>query len=414
MLYPKKETEKLDMELFRNPTKEYRAAPFWSWNCELKKEDLEKQIEIMKEMGFGGYYMHTRVGMATPYLSDEFMDLVGACIEKGKEIGMNSYLYDEDRWPSGTAGGFTVKASIENRQKFLHFTYTPYNDGTLVTESDIAKSKEVKDETFKLIACFDILLNEDSRLVSYQRIGIGDEVPNGHEKWFAYMEYGGYCDVMRKETIDTFIALTHDKYKERFSGEFATNAPTIFTDEPQMVAKKVLDHASDKTAIRLPYTNDLNETFKAKYGYDLEDHLPVLVWENADGGVSQTRYFYHDHSTERFAEAFCDNIGKWCAENGIMFTGHMMNEATLFSQTTSVGEAMRHYRGFQLPGIDMLCDYRELNTAKQAQSAARQYGKEGVMSELYGVTNWDFDFRGHKLQGDWQAAMGITHRVPHL
>jgi hypothetical protein len=75
---------------------------------------------------------------------------------------------------------------------------------------------------------------------------------------------------------------------------------------------------------------------------------------------------------------------------------------------------MRHYRGFQLPGIDMLCDYRELNTAKQAQSAARQYGKEGVLSELYGVTNWDFDFRGHKLQGDWQAAMGITHRVPHL
>ena len=86
MLYPKKQTEKLDISLFENPTKEYRAAPFWSWNCELKKETLEKQIEIMQQMGFGGYYMHTRVGMATPYLSDEFMDLIGACIEKGKEL----------------------------------------------------------------------------------------------------------------------------------------------------------------------------------------------------------------------------------------------------------------------------------------------------------------------------------------
>ena len=37
-----------------------------------------------------------------------------------------------------------------------------------------------------------------------------------------------------------------------------------------------------------------------------------------------------------------------------------------------------------------------------------------MLSELDGVTGWDFDFRGHKLQGDWQAALGVTLRVPHL
>jgi hypothetical protein len=37
-----------------------------------------------------------------------------------------------------------------------------------------------------------------------------------------------------------------------------------------------------------------------------------------------------------------------------------------------------------------------------------------VLSELYGVTNWDYDFRNHKLHGDWQAALGVTVRVPHL
>ena len=36
------------------------------------------------------------------------------------------------------------------------------------------------------------------------------------------------------------------------------------------------------------------------------------------------------------------------------------------------------------------------------------------MSELYGVTGWDFTFEGHKGQGDWQAALGVTLRVPHL
>ncbi|MBQ7291179.1 MAG: hypothetical protein IJW76_05620 [Clostridia bacterium] len=413
MLYPKKETKQLDMELFKNPSKEYRAAPFWAWNCELSKEVLEKEIEVMKEMGFGGYYMHTRVGMATKYLSEEFMDLIRTCIEKGKAEDMYAYLYDEDRWPSGTAGGFTTQDNDENLQKILYFTYTPYNDGTLVSEYDIKKSKAPEGK-YKLISCYDVELNEESRLVSYKEIGLGEEVAQGHEKWFAYMEYGAYCDTMRKSTVDKFIKLTYEAYKNACKEDFGTNAPTIFTDEPNMRSKKPLERASDKKGAILPYTNDLEDTFKAKYGISLKEHIPELFFERADREPSRVRYLYHDHTTERFAEAFAYNIGKWCGENGIMFTGHMLQEDTLYSQTCSIGEAMRHYKGFQLPGIDMLCHWRYLNTAKQAQSVAHQYGKEGVMSELYGVTNWDFDFHGHKLLGDWQAALGVTHRVPHL
>jgi hypothetical protein len=75
---------------------------------------------------------------------------------------------------------------------------------------------------------------------------------------------------------------------------------------------------------------------------------------------------------------------------------------------------MRCYRDMQLPGIDMLCDNHEYNTAKQAQSVARQFGRPGLMSEMYGVTGWQFTFEGHKGQGDWQAALGVTLRVHHL
>jgi hypothetical protein len=68
----------------------------------------------------------------------------------------------------------------------------------------------------------------------------------------------------------------------------------------------------------------------------------------------------------------------------------------------------------QFPGIDMLCDSREYNTAKQAASVVRQFGRPGLMSELYGVTGWQYTFTGHKGQGDWQAALGVTLRVHHL
>jgi len=43
-----------------------------------------------------------------------------------------------------------------------------------------------------------------------------------------------------------------------------------------------------------------------------------------------------------------------------------------------------------------------------------QYGREGAICELYGVTGWGFDFRGHKFQGDWLSALGVTTRVHHL
>lgn len=423
MLYPKNNTEKLDMNLFQNPTAEYRAAPFWAWNCELDPELLKKEIDYMNTMGFGGYMMHPRVGMATPYLSEEYMELVRTCIEKGKKNKMLAWLYDEDKWPSGFAGGLNTK-NEENRQKALFITSQPYNDGTLVTEYDKAHSTDKLPETkYYFVACFDVLLNADSKLVSYKRIDIADEIPEGHEKWFSYVEYAvtvpyynnqAYCDTLQKRVIDNFIQITHDAYKKHFSKEFGTVIPAIFTDEPNFRTKTTLKFATDKHGIVLPYTTDFDNTFRKAYGISIEDHLPVLVWEPANGIPSQIRYWYHDHVTERFVEAFSDNVGKWCEESGILMTGHVLAEQSLGSQTASVGDAMRCYRGFTLPGIDMLCDARELNTAKQAQSITRQYGRPGVTSELYGVTNWNFDFRGHKLQGDWQAALGVTCRVPHL
>ena len=62
----------------------------------------------------------------------------------------------------------------------------------------------------------------------------------------------------------------------------------------------------------------------------------------------------------------------------------------------------------------MLAARIEYKPCKQCQSAVHQFGREAMLDELYGVTNWDFEFRGHKLYGDWQAALGVTVRVPHL
>lgn len=407
MLYKQNKSEKLSDELFKNPTSEYRGTPFWSWNCVLEKNELLRQIDCLKEMGFGGFHMHSRSGMGTKYLSPEFMELVKACTEKAEKEHMLAWLYDEDRWPSGTAGGIVTK-NPEYRLKFIR----------LVKTHIPSVSKEEGNKTGKpyLIACYDIVLNSDGTLKSYNMISENDSAAG--EKWYAYVctpEPSGwhnnqtYIDTMSEEAVHEFIKITHETYKKTVGGKFGSTIPAIFTDEPNIGYKH-----TDADEEHFPWTYDFAETYKKTYGDDILPHLPEIRWELPDFRPSAARLRYHDHACERFTHAFSDQVGKWCSDNGIYFTGHVLEEPTLGSQTSALGEAMRTYRGFGIPGIDMLCNHIELSTAKQTQSAVHQYGREAMLSELYGVTGWQFDFRGHKFQGDWQAALGVTVRVPHL
>ena len=80
MYYKKALESELEDNLFKSPTKEYRACPFWAWNSTLDTEYLEEQICAFREMGFGGFFMHPRIGLRTKYLGEEFFEA-----DKGKE-----------------------------------------------------------------------------------------------------------------------------------------------------------------------------------------------------------------------------------------------------------------------------------------------------------------------------------------
>lgn len=420
MFYPENQKKRLDEKIFRNPPCEYRAAPFWAWNCDLNKDLLLREIDQMKRMGMGGFHMHVRTGMSTTYLSDGFMQLIHDCVDKAKEERMRAYLYDEDRWASGAAGGYVTREE-RYRARYLLFTTVSYEQA----EENPASVPVDSPRTGKgrLLARYAVRLNDEGELAEYRLLKDGQQADAAETAWYAYLEIEKespwfnnqtYVNTLDKKAIERFVEITHERYKEVVGNEFGGAVQSIFSDEPQFSRKTTLGFAGEKKDVVLPWTDDLPDTFRAAYGEELLAGLPELYWELPGGAVSLIRYHYHDHIAERFAEGFADTVGTWCARNGLLLTGHMMEEPTLKSQTAALGEAMRSYRSFQLPGIDMLCDWREYTTAKQAQSAAHQFGCPGVMSELYGVTNWDFDFRGHKLAGDWQAALGVTLRVPHL
>src|SRR5579884_1680649 len=55
-------------DLFADPPSSFRGRPFWSWNGRLEREELLRQVRVFKEMGMGGFFMHSRTGLKTQYL----------------------------------------------------------------------------------------------------------------------------------------------------------------------------------------------------------------------------------------------------------------------------------------------------------------------------------------------------------
>ena len=424
MLYPKNKAPVLDPELFKHPTSEYRGTPFWAWNGKLNKDELARQIDGFQKMGLGGFHMHVRTGLDTPYLSDEYMDYIRFCIEQAREKNMLAWMYDEDRWPSGTAGGKVTRGKPENARKSLLLTTEPYAPDRpyKALRPEPGRGQEpMRQDNGQLLCVYDICLNPDGTLRSARRIA--EDQPAEGVKWYAYMEHAtedpwfnntAYVDTLHPEAIQDFLQSTHEVYARHTSGDFGGIIPAMFTDEPQFTPKENLNFADEQKNVFMPWMSGLEDLYRARYGEDLLDAIPELLWELPEGRLSAVRWKFQNLLTDRFVESYCRQIGDWCSAHNLALTGHVMGESSLEDQTQAVGDAMRCYRSFGIPGIDMLCDFHEYTTAKQTQSIVRQAGKEAMLSELYGVTGWDYDFRGYKLQGDWQAALGVTVRVPHL
>ncbi|MDR0999176.1 MAG: hypothetical protein LBL70_08920 [Treponema sp.] len=420
-MFYEKSRQKFNIEEFRNPSSEYRGVPFWSWNNKLDKKELLWQIEELKKLGYGGFFMHVRIGMGTEYLGDEFMDVVKACVDKAKEEKMLAWLYDEDRWPSGAAGGLVTK-NEKYRVRHLLLTRKPYGPPGSFVPGKLFRRSKGRTENGKLAACFDVILDSAGDLESYRLIAETEEAKG--IKLYAYSETElpspwfnnqTYLNTIDPESVREFIRVTYERYGRYLKNDMGKTVPAIFTDEPNYSPMETLNFAQEESDVTLPWTFDIEETYSKAYGGEsLINGIPELLWDLKGGKVSLVRYHYHDHVAELFSKVYSRQCAGWCSKNNFMLTGHLLGEETLESQTVCLGEAMRSYPEFQLPGMDILCDKREYTTAKQVQSVVRQEGKPGMLSELYGVTNWDYDFRNHKLQGDWQAVLGVTVRCPHL
>jgi hypothetical protein len=152
---------------FENPPNAYRSLPFWAWNDDLKEEELNRQVKQMKEQGMGGFFIHSRDGLETVYMGQEWMELVRSTVETAKAEDMQAWLYDEDRWPSGFAGGLVqARGGDAFRAKGLTLEVLP---PPLPGEDGVIGSLDFDDTDTDIVALFRAVINERD-LIRCERI----------------------------------------------------------------------------------------------------------------------------------------------------------------------------------------------------------------------------------------------------
>jgi len=390
-----------------NPPAIFRPAPFWSWNGKLERKRLCRQIGLMHEAGMGGFFMHSRYGLKTVYLSEEWFECVSSCIEEAGRLGMKAYLYDEDRWPSATAGGTVTRKNKQYRMRYLA-ARRPDNIDNPASPEDRLGIFKVEPDPNGLMKSYEIVRQKHPAKSKDKTFAFDIIFPEP----LPWLNNSNYLDTANPDAVAEFIRATHDAYAGRYQSHFGSTVPAIFTDEPVDCFWN-FDQKAEK--FRVKWTQNLPEEFKKRRGYDILEFLPELFFAGTEGEFSKVRYDFYKTMTELFVESYSKQIGHWCEKHSISLTGHIMSEDSLRGQIEAVSACMPHYQHMQWPGVDILKDQAdELATVKQCTSVASQFGKERILSELYGCTGWDWPLEGHKFIADWQFALGVNFLCPHL
>ncbi len=381
----------------QHPSREYTSAPFWVWNDWLTPVLLEQTLVSLAEQHIRQVIVHPRPGLMTPYLAEEWFSLWRHALTLARKYDMLLWIYDENSYPSGFAGGHVAEAMPESRALGL-----------------------------KLEAKQRVDVSHPNLLMVYRKTTQGYEnvmlpagsgvLPDG-EYWVASLEqaeaspwYGGrfHVDLIRPGVTEKFIDVTLEPYRRRFGDEFGRTIRGVFTDEPYLTP------CGD-----IHWTPDLPEQFKQRWGEDFLEGLPYLREASEKGKLFRHHYF--QLLNELFVDRWAKPYYEYCEQVGLELTGHYWEHR--WPNATMVPDNMAMAAWQHRPGIDIL--FNEYAEGPQAQfgnarvvlelaSVANQTGRVRTLCESYGGSGAEMSFEDYKRIGDWVAVLGVNTINEHL
>ncbi|MGD0782839.1 MAG: glycosyl hydrolase, partial [Candidatus Aminicenantales bacterium] len=389
--------------LFADPPADYRSAPLWVWNDRVTKAEIDEQLADFKAKGIGGAFVHPRPGLITPYLSPEWLDLFKYAVDAGRRLGLKIWIYDENSYPSGFAGGHVPAAIPDAVRSGLRLTKRTGLPETFPVQPVVVLRKTEN-------GFIDVTPGPKSGNPGpgeYYIFDINKQQPN---PW-----YGGftYVDIMRPDVTAKFLEVTLEAYKKAFGADFGTVVPGSFEDEAEV------SPAGGQGLAVVNWTPRLFTAFRSKWGYDLRVHLPSLFEETGDW--MRVRHDFYSLILDLFVEGWAKPYSDYCARNNLIFTGHYWEHEWPRPAVDPDNMALESWS--HMPGIDILMNDYQTDThaqfgnarsVKELRSVANQAGLPRTMSETYGAGGWDLRFFDQKRIADWEYALGVNFVVQHL
>jgi hypothetical protein len=385
---------------FKNPSKEYGTIPFFVLNDDVTKEEIERNMRDLKESGSGGVIFHPRSGLITEYLSQKWFELFRYAVDLGKKIGMNVWIYDEDSYPSGFAGGNVPAQMPESYNEGMGF----YPKDTTEIPADYNKYflilKKLGDK------CIDITSTAGSLVGVKGDYILCEKTYKDVNGWYAGYSY---VDLLHKGVAQKFLDITIPGYKKIAGNEFGKTVQGVFTDEPEI-----------NTPGGMRWTSDLFEVFKSHWGYDLVANIQCLYKEV--GNWKKVRHDYTRTLLTLFIERWSVPVSEYYKKLGLKFTGHYWEHG--WPQMRLGGDNMAMYAYHDVPAIDMLFNqfddvtpgeqFGNIRSVKELASVANQFGRQRTLSETYGGAGWEVTLKDLKRLGDWEYVLGVNTMNQHL
>lgn len=392
-------------QLFADPPSEYRSAPLWDWNEQISEDGIDFQMKEFKKAGIGGVFVHPRPGLLTEYLSEDWFHLFDYTVQKGKDLGMKVWIYDENSYPSGFAGGHVPAEMPDSYQHGTGLSMEIKQELNGTFSDTVAVVLKKTDAGF-----IDITTNIKQEKGQQGTYYVFKKTYPGKSAW-----YGGfsYVDLLYPGVTEKFINVTMTKGYEKNSADFGQTLSGIFTDEPNLEAAM-----SGGSLMR--WTPDLWNAFQQRWSYDLKVNLPSLVEET--GNWKKVRHDYYELLVELFVDRWAKPWSKYCDEKNLDWTGHYWEHG--WPEPTDGMDEAAFYIWHQVPGVDMLGN--RLDTAglggqfgndravRELRSAANQAGRTRTLSETYGGGGWEMNFETQKRLADWQGVLGVNFVNQHL
>lgn len=422
---------------------DYRPVPFWFLNHRLEKDELKRQIALMRDCGVSGFFMHSRAGLKTPYGSDDWFRKTRFIVDEAARAGLKAWLYDEDPFPSGAAGGGVFFEHPEFAARGIHFhEFIPDAEGFV--SADIGHGKVLEAvavrcsadgetiDSFDVSAHIGIIrpdyfmtpwhnayyiqLREHAVFDHYRaetfnpRLRIEYRLPSPDYRIrvccadieLSDSKFGLIPDNLNPDCVRAFLDATHEKYREYCGDEFGKTIPGIFTDETNPGGA-------------MPWTARLEETFEEMHRYPLAGHYHQL-FAGSTAEARRLRRHYWETVQQLFENAFFRPVAEWCGRNSLMLCGHLISE----EDPLAMVDISRLQKYFELPGFDQITfnipngDFFSLNLGgRLIASAALREGKKQVLCECFGCNPFNFGVPGMKKIANWLFSLGINLLVPH-